>query len=72
MVLPMPMGFGNLTIPASDYKWNQVVELQFPDGKKVFYFFFKSRILNIYVSRWLLIEQRGLRMLLTKHLLSID
>jgi hypothetical protein len=26
----------DFTIPLSEYKWNQVVELQLPDGKKVF------------------------------------
>lgn len=26
---------GDFTIPSSDYKWNQIVELQLPDGKKV-------------------------------------
>jgi hypothetical protein len=25
----------DFTIPLSEYKWNQVVELQLPDGKKV-------------------------------------
>jgi hypothetical protein len=26
----------DFTIPISEYKWNQIVELQLPDGKKVF------------------------------------
>ncbi len=25
----------DFTIPLSEYKWNQIVELQLPDGKKV-------------------------------------
>ncbi len=25
------------TIPSTDYKWNQIVELQLSDGKKVFF-----------------------------------
>ncbi len=25
----------NFTIPISDYRWNQITELQLPDGKKV-------------------------------------
>lgn len=29
------MGSG-FTIPMSEYKWNQIVELQLPDGKKVY------------------------------------
>jgi hypothetical protein len=26
-------------IPLSEYKWNQIAELQLPDGKKVFFLF---------------------------------
>ena len=26
----------DFTIPLSEYKWNQIVELQLPDGKKVY------------------------------------
>jgi hypothetical protein len=42
MTLPVPMMLGDFTIPLSPDKWNQVVELQLPDGKKVFGFFFIS------------------------------
>jgi hypothetical protein len=27
----------DFTVPLSEYKWNQIVELQLSDGKKVFY-----------------------------------
>ena len=38
MTLPVPMMLGDFTIPLSPDKWNQVIELQLPDGKKVFLF----------------------------------
>ena len=28
-------GTSDFTVPSPDYKWNQIVELQLPDGKKV-------------------------------------
>ena len=31
----MNQTIGDVNIPLSDYKWNQIVEIQLPDGKKV-------------------------------------
>ncbi len=33
---PVTTETSDFTIPTSDYKWNQIVELQLSDGKKVF------------------------------------
>jgi len=37
----------DIVIPAGDYKWNQIVELQLADGKKVCFLTKKKRSVNI-------------------------
>lgn len=37
-------------IPSSEYKWNQIIELQLPDGKKVFF----SRSERLFIDKSIL------------------
>ena len=43
----------NITIPFTDFKWNQISELQLPNGKKVFILvvFFYMKLPRIYIFR---------------------